>query len=252
MAKRAEYEQTVGRLLIPGQGIRCYNCFFCLISLDGWNSSDCDFLHVLQTLYAICDIAILIAKDIAQLKKKLVETYPGAIPLPASLYKVPEAKARSKKTPVAKAADAKVAETKASEPKTTEQKLLVSKEAELNGSKAAEPNESEAVDENASEVRAVETIESKVAAEPNEPKGPELDALMDEANETMPLESKEPKAPDADESMVPGPNDTASNAAASGEAIPPVGGDEKSAVIEEEELEDEPEDEPAKVCLLPL
>jgi sister-chromatid-cohesion protein PDS5 len=39
-----------------------------------------------QTLYAMCDIAILITKDIAQQKKKLVETDPSVIPLPASLY----------------------------------------------------------------------------------------------------------------------------------------------------------------------
>lgn len=46
-------------------------------------------MFVLQNLYAICDIAILITKDLGR-KRMSAGDYPGVIPLPSLLYKAVE------------------------------------------------------------------------------------------------------------------------------------------------------------------
>ena len=53
----------------------------CLFTRTNW--------LLVQNLFAICDIAILITKDIGR-KKMFSGDYPGVIPLPALFYKVPE------------------------------------------------------------------------------------------------------------------------------------------------------------------
>ncbi|XP_024357694.1 sister chromatid cohesion protein PDS5 homolog A isoform X2 [Physcomitrium patens] len=196
-----------------------------------------------ETLYAICDIAILVAKDLAQQKKKLVETYPGVIPLPASIYKVPEPKVRVKKVAVSIAAA-----VKAADPKTAEMKTLESKVVEPNGPVAAEPNECKAAKSSASEVKVAEANESKTTetdepmTEANENMAPATDEPMAEANENEAVVCEKSKPLDADESMVPESNQSASKGPVSGEATPPVG-DEKTGGSDE----DEPEEEPPKV-----
>lgn len=154
-----------------------------------WRSSgtDCDIVGTSQTLYAICDIAILITKDIAQQKKKLVETYPGVIPLPASVYKVCEAKAPAAKGAEAKAPAAKASEVKASPPEP----------------KAAEPNASKVGE--ASEPKAGEAEAKTAEGDGTTAEGE--DSKMGEANDDKPGEAEDAKVAEAEDSKMGEAND---------------------------------------------
>ncbi|XP_024361717.1 sister chromatid cohesion protein PDS5 homolog A isoform X2 [Physcomitrium patens] len=166
-----------------------------------------------ETLYAICDIAILITKDIAP-KKRHVETYPGVVPLPASMYKVlesvsPEYTAPESKAPVTKAAELNAAEVKAHKPNATEAMTSESKASEVVASKL-----------NAADVKAVEANEAEVKASelnateskpPSEVKTAELNVLetvVSESKEDKATEPSESKAAEVDESMEPEPIQT--------------------------------------------
>ncbi|KAG0553459.1 hypothetical protein KC19_12G013000 [Ceratodon purpureus] len=138
-----------------------------------------------ETLYAVCDIAILITKDIAQQKKKLVETYPGVIPLPASVYKVCEPKAPEVKATVAQGAEptgveSKVGALKASEVKPAEASAPEAKAAEANASKAAESNDSKVAEVSGSKAGDAEAKTGEGDAQTAEAE----DTKMAEANDT--------------------------------------------------------------------
>jgi sister-chromatid-cohesion protein PDS5 len=149
-----------------------------------------------ETLYAVCDIAIMIVKDIAQ-KKKLGETYSGVIPLPADIFKAIEPKATETKISVAKVAEMKAADAEEIVPKGAETEVPEAKAAEtevpdVKASEVEAPVEKDA-ELDVPEVKAAEVeappakdVESEVPeTKASEAEAPEPDAAVEKAVEKV-------------------------------------------------------------------